>query len=390
MAGDDGEERTHEPTGHRRSEFRKRGDVPRSREVTSAAGLALSTLALAIGLPGLGRALMEVFSTITLAGTDVDLSRGTFLGLAWFVLYRLAVALAVPFAILWVGALLVGYAQSQGTFTEDVVKFKWDTLDVVANFQQKFLSSTPFVELIKAVVKLTLVGLVVGLTIRDLVDSIPALCGTDVGSLLAAWEKAIFSLLRQILPIAIIIAIADYAYTWYRHHERMMMTASEVKEEHRESDGDPHMKSARRTRARRIAYGKTIANVKKADLVVTNPTHYAVAIRYRPSEASAPIVVAKGVDLLAEKIKTEARHHDIPSVENRVLARALYEQCKEGQMIPEKLYGPVARVLAVILRRREAHARAQGGAGRTRKIQVERLGIRKKVQRALRPRAPTR
>jgi flagellar biosynthetic protein FlhB len=132
----------------------------------------------------------------------------------------------------------------------------------------------------------------------------------------------------------------------------MMMTKEEVKEEGKQTEGDPHIKAARKKRAFQLAMGQALANVKKADLVITNPTHYAVAIRYRKEEASAPVVLARGVDHFAMKIRAEARRHDIPQVENRELARALYKEGRENKMIPEALFSAVAKVMAVIIRRR--------------------------------------
>lgn len=123
-------------------------------------------------------------------------------------------------------------------------------------------------------------------------------------------------------------------------------------------EGDPHVRAARRARAREIASVKAVRDVHRADVVVTNPTHYAVALRYNVDEAPAPVVIARGVDHLALKIKQEARRHDIPVIENRPLARALYAESTIGHMIPEELYGAVAQVLAVIMRRRNARTRS--------------------------------
>ena len=138
----------------------------------------------------------------------------------------------------------------------------------------------------------------------------------------------------------------------------MMMSREDLKEEQKQSEGDPYMKQARKQRQREIALGQMLQNVPKADVVITNPTHYAVALRYRKNEAPAPVVVARGVDHLAMRIKTEAIRSDVPQIENRQLARALYATSKVGHMIPEDLYAAVARVLAVIWRRRRYHRQA--------------------------------
>jgi len=144
----------------------------------------------------------------------------------------------------------------------------------------------------------------------------------------------------------------DYLYQIYQNSEKMKMTRQEVKDENKNTEGDPHLKAARKKRAQEIAFARTIQNVKKADVVITNPDHYAVALRYRRDESTAPIVVAKGIDRLAQAIKAEAARHDIPQVENRPLARSLHARVKEGKMIPEDLYQAVATILAVLWSRR--------------------------------------
>jgi flagellar biosynthetic protein FlhB len=129
------------------------------------------------------------------------------------------------------------------------------------------------------------------------------------------------------------------------------MTREEIKEETKTMEGDPHAKAARKRRQQEIAYAQTIQKVQEADVVITNPDHYAVALRYRREEGTAPVVLAKGVDELAQRIKAEARKHDVPQVENRPLARRLFRTVKAGHAIPEDLYGVVARILAVIWKR---------------------------------------
>jgi len=175
----------------------------------------------------------------------------------------------------------------------------------------------------------------------------------DTAGILMALQDMAMLVLSRALPVAVILAVLDYSYQWYQNHEQMMMTLQEVKEEHKANEGDPKMKQARRNRARQIAMAQMAQSTARADVVITNPTHFAVALRYRKDEAPAPVVVARGMDAVAQKIKLEARRRDIPTIENRPLARALYASAKVGQMIPESLYGAVARVLAVLWKRRK-------------------------------------
>ncbi len=173
--------------------------------------------------------------------------------------------------------------------------------------------------------------------------------------LLTVLRQLAWLVLLRAVPVAAVIAVMDYSYQAWRLKEKMMMSREDIKQDQKNAEGDPHLKAARRRRQMEISRGvKAIAAVAEADVIIVNPTHYTIALRYRREEAPAPVVLAKGLDHLALKMQAEARRHDIPRVENRLLARALYAQAKEGQMIPEDLYSAVAEILAIIYRKRAA------------------------------------
>jgi len=244
--------------------------------------------------------------------------------------------------------------QGRGVIPKEPIKFELDKLNPLPGFKKNFLSSTPLVELAKGLIKLGLIGWLVWSSLEEQAGILPEMTYMTVQGMLDVHYQMAMLVVARALPVALVIAVLDYAYQWWQLQEKMMMTTEEVKKEHKESEGDPHLRAARKARAREIANVKAVQEVHRADVVVTNPTHYAVAIRYRPSEAPAPIVICKGVDHLAMKIKAEARRQGVATIENRPLARALYATAKIGQMIPEDLYGAVAQVIAVIMRRRAA------------------------------------
>jgi flagellar biosynthetic protein FlhB len=351
-AQDDGQERQHEASERRKTQFRERGEIARSREVTSAVGLMAAAVALAASIGPMTQGIQLQFQRYWIfEGTpDMDLAGAVDL---WSHLIRdMAWILGLPLGIIWVISLIGGVAQSQAVIPKEPLKIKWETLDVASAFQQKFLSSQPWMELAKGLGKLFVLGLLTWLAIRERLPSLPALAATTPEEVFATMGEYVVVLITRAMPVAIVVAAADYAYQWWRLSEKMKMTTQELKEEYKESEGDPHMKAARKARARQIAMAQTLQNVKKADLVITNPTHFAVALRYNTQEAPAPVVVAKGIDHLALRMRQEAAKYDIPCVENRPLARGLYAQAEENQMIPEDFYGPVAKVLAVVLKRR--------------------------------------
>ncbi len=360
---DDGQERQHQASERRKKQFRERGEIARSREVTSAVGLLATTVALAVSIGPLVEAVHRQFQTHWTFSGPQEMDLAGAMALSSTLIQDVAWMLGLPLGVIWVISLAGGVAQSQAVIPKEPIKFKWETLDLASAFKEKFLSSQPWVELAKGLGKLFILGLLTWLAIRERLPSLPALSATTPEEVWTTMGELLVVLITRAIPVAIVVAAADYAYQWWRLSERMRMTTQELKDEYKESEGDPHMKAARKARARQIAMAQTLQNVKKADLVITNPTHFAVAISYDTKEAPAPIVVAKGIDHLALRIRQEAAKHDIPCVENRPLARALYAQAEESQMIPEDFYGPVAKVLATVLKRKRAAANRNDGQG---------------------------
>jgi flagellar biosynthetic protein FlhB len=351
-AQDDGQERQHQASERRKKQFRERGEIARSREVTSAIGLIATTLALVVAVGPMTEGVELQFQRYWIFEGPQSLDLTAALDLSSNVIRDMALMLGLPLGIIWAVSLLGGVAHSQAVIKKEPLEIKWETLDIASAFQQKFLSSQPWVELAKGLGKLFVLGLLTWLAIRDRLPSLPALAATTPQEVYTIMGDYALVLVTRAIPVAIVVAAGDYAYQWWRLSERMKMTTQELKEEYKEAEGDPHMKAARKARARQIAMAQTLQNVKKADLVLTNPTHFAVCLSYDTREAPAPVCVAKGIDHLALRIRQEAAKYDIPCIENRPLARALYAQTKEGQMIPEDYYGPVAKVLAKVLKKR--------------------------------------
>lgn len=358
MAEDSGQEKTHEPTERRKQQFRDKGDIPKSKEVSGTIGLVTAVLVLAIFMQNIAYGIQGVFTMSFSSIPEGDLTIPVVMDLANEVVQALFAMLAAPMIIMWIVAALTGLIQSRGVIPKEPIKFDPTKLNPLPGLKKIFFSSQPLVELAKGLIKLGLIGWMVLSALEDRVGILPEMTYMSIEGLLQVHYDMAMLVVARALPIAFVISVLDYAYQWYQNHEKMMMTHEEIKEEHKDTEGDPHLRAARKARAREIASVKALGEVRRADVVVTNPTHYAIAIRYRPNEAPAPIVLCKGVDHLALKIKAEARAHDVPTIENRPLARALYATAKIGEMIPEDLYGAVAQVIAVIMNRR---AKRSGG-----------------------------
>jgi len=348
MAEEKAQEKTHEPTEKKRQDFREKGQVPRSKELVSSLGLGIGAAALIMGMGHMGAVITDVFMIMfaQMETGEMQLSQG--IDMCTYMLRSIMAACVVPLGLGWIGVAFVGGVQGRGAIPKEPIKFEPDKLNPLEQIKNQYLSSRAFVELAKGVIKLFLIGWLLCVAVIDRQGMFPALMYQSPQGILFMFQEMALLVLSRALPVGIIIAVLDYLYEWYKMNEDMMMTREEVKDEQKESDGDPHMKAARRQRMREIATQQTMQAVAKADVIVTNPTHYAVCLRYRKGEAPAPILVAKGVDHLAQRIKAEAARLGIPRVENRALARALHAQVKEGQMISEDLYGAVANLLAII------------------------------------------
>lgn len=347
---DDGQEKTHDATERKLEKAAEKGQIVKSQELNSLVVLACGAAGLVLLGGPTGEALGDLLTACYTNTAPLDMPAA--LGLGRAAARAVATALALPLGLIVLGVLVVGFAQTRFQMATKALEPKPDRLDPIAGFKNRFMSSQPLMELAKGLAKIFALAAVFWNAISDQLTMLPSITTMHPRQQLWLLVDLAWNTVLACLPLIAVVAAADYGYSWWKHQEDNKMSTQEVKDERKDSDGDPHVKAARRQRARQIAMGQLMAKVKEADMVITNPTHYAVAIRYRKDEAPAPIIVAMGVDHMALKIREEARKHDIPRIENRPLARALHAKGKSGQVIPEELFGAVAKVLAVVYRRR--------------------------------------
>jgi flagellar biosynthetic protein FlhB len=350
---DDDQEKPHDASQTKLDKAAEKGQIIRSSEISSAAIVLAGGLSLLAFGPFIG----DQFRHVALAAWGGDLSTleaGGALDLMGFGAISGLTAVAPVLGVVIVAILFVGFGQTRFKLATKALEPKPDRLNPFPALTQKFFSLQPIIELTKGLLKLGALGGVVWWTMKDRIEVLFTMAELAPAAQLAVLGSLGKGMLIAAAPLLIVLGIIDYAYNAYKHGEDNKMSTQEVKDERKDADGDPMVKAQRRAKARQYAMGQmSIAAVKEADLVITNPTHYAVAIRYRPAEYPAPIIIAKGLDAIALKIKAEARRHDIAQVENRPLARALHAQGTVGQAIPEGLFQPVAGVLALVYTRRQ-------------------------------------
>jgi flagellar biosynthetic protein FlhB len=339
--------RSEKATARRKQSAREKGQVVRSRDLASALTLLAFTLAMAwqpqmwiVRWRGLFERLLAVGGSGDI-GLGTPIFSWTLLALAQWLAPVLSLALAV--------ALFTQTAQGGFVFAPEALQPNWGRLNPAGNIGQMF-STAGLSRLLRSLVPfLAITILAVSLLERDF-PKIAHAARFDGGGLLAQLGSLLFELAWKFGLVLLAWSGLDYFLQRHNYERSLRMTKQEIKQESKDSDGNPLIRGRMR-RLRRALLRKTMAkDVARATAVITNPTHYAVAIEYRPETMAAPVVVAKGRNLLAQKIKEIARWHEIPIVENRVLAQALYKTTEVGQAIPPKLYAAVAEILAFLYR----------------------------------------
>jgi flagellar biosynthetic protein FlhB len=344
---DDQTTKTEEPTAKRREDARAEGQVPQSVEVTSAAVLMAALLMMSQrGGDAIGT-LREMMRRSLLAASASDLTPAQ-VGQVMRGMVTDAFAVVAPvLAVTAVVGLAATVAQTGFRIVPKRLLPDPSKLSFASGVERIF-SRRGLMELVKALAKIALVGWITWKLIRAGQDRIVALAASPPREILALAGGSLQRVVAWAAGALAVLAAGDYAWQRRQHHQRLRMTRTEVKDERRQSEGDPQMKQRVKRAYQQIARRRMLDDVPTADVVVTNPVHLAVALRYAPGEMGAPTVVAKGAEHVAERIKEIARRHGVPVVERRALARALFRSVPVGGEIPGTLYRAVAEILAYI------------------------------------------
>jgi len=340
-------EKTEKPTAKRQNEARNKGQVGKSQEISAAFVILSGFWALKI----FGSTIYDeiVGYMIYIFGhlyqpIDVESVMRLFLGM---IMVLAKTALPVMLVIMVTG-LAINFFQVGFLFTTEPLQFKLDNLNPI-NGMGRLFSKNALVELVKSVLKIFVVGLFVYRYLMDEILQMPKLISADLQTVMHLIGSVILMLAFKIVAVYIVLAIVDYLYQKWQHLEGLKMSKDDIKDESKQSEGDPQIKSKIRQKQREMAMQRMMQEVPKADVIVTNPTHFAVALKYE-SGMRAPVVIAKGQDLIAQKIKEIGREARVVIVENRPLARALYATTEIGDVVPPELYKSVAEVLAYVYR----------------------------------------
>ena len=360
----DAGEKTESATPRRRSEARRRGQVPRSSDLTSTLVFLGLLVAVRNTCGTAGQAIKSyVDSTFTHMNT-ADFSAALVMQLmreAVLVLFRaLGPLLLVGMAL----GVIVNLVQTNGpVFATESLTVDFNRINPAKGFK-RFFSSRAFVDLAKSLLKIGFIGFIAFGTTRDCYPQLMMATRMDIMSALGLIGNVLYNMALRAVAGMLVLAAIDYFYQRWQHEKTLKMSKDEIKQEHKQTDGNPQWKARIRARQRAISRKRMMADVPKADVIVTNPTHFAVALKYDAEKMGAPVVVAKGQDLIAKRIRDLARENDIPIVENPPLARTLYRDSEIGREIPAELYEAVAEVLAFVFQINQRRAAQFGGRER--------------------------
>ena len=341
-------EKVEQPTPRKLEEAQKRGQIARSVEVQTVFVLLSVVCALSFTGAEMWQLLASGMASVLGHLHDTPLSINTLQGYAWraTLLFLQCVAPVVLAAM--AGGLLAGGIQNRFTISSEAFGFHWERLNPVEGFKKTF-SGRSAVPTLVACCKLALIGVLTYGTVKEVMGDPVFATSVSLPAFASFLAAASFKIALRLLLALGVIAAADYGYQFWRTHQDLMMTREELKEEAKSSEGNPQVKSRRRRMLGR-SKRQMLADVAKADVVVTNPTHIAIALRYDRQSMQAPRLVAKGIRKNAEQIREIARQNRVPLVENKPLARLMFKYGKVGREIPAQLYAAVAEVLAYVYR----------------------------------------
>ena len=345
----DDAQKTEEPTQKRIDDAFKKGDVPRSQELKHWAMLLAALIAVSMTGNWTASRFQADLGGIVANSWQIRLDDGGALDVVNGVMWNALTTLSAPITLFLLFALGGSVIQHKPLFTMSKLQPKWEKISPMAGLKRLF-SMQSLVEFIKTILKFIIVGGVTVAVIWPERATLPQLVTLPVGDLLIFVSAMAVKMLAAVVAIMTVVAVMDFSFQKMQHTKKLRMTKQEVKDEYKQVEGDPHVKARLRQVRQERARQRVATAVPESDVVITNPTHFAVAVKYDHENMEVPIVKAKGLDHLAKRIRELAEENDIPIVENPPLARALYAAVEVDDEIPPEHYKAVASVISYILK----------------------------------------
>lgn len=347
------QERTEKATPKKREDARKKGQIARGSELPAALGFISVLFTINILKQNISEEIQHyIEKTAEKVAVPQAFTLGDVQDFA-IEIVRVLMVITVPIMLVALSAGLAGsFAQGGFSISTEALMPKADKFNPVANLKRVF-GLDAAVNLIKSSLKLLLIGAVTYGVLYPAIEAAPKLINAPLSIVVASLGETFYSLSVRCGLVMLVFAGADYGYSWYKNEKSLRMSKQEIRDEYKEQEGDPLVKQQRRRTARALMQKRSLAEVSSASVVITNPTHISVALRYDRDKDAAPIVVAKGADNMAAKIREIAKENNVPLVENKPLARALYKAVEPNQIIPLEFFGAVAEILAFVFRQKQ-------------------------------------
>ncbi|MGF7048758.1 flagellar biosynthetic protein FlhB [Paenibacillus sp. DS2015] len=340
-------EKTEKATSKKRQDTRKKGQVAKSSELSSSVILLTCFLCLLIFSGYIKERVVNLYKDVFLNRLLMDVTIENVMDLFTQYAIQVLLILAPIFVIVIVLALVVNLVQVGFMLTGDPLKMKFSKINPIKGFKNIF-SIRSLVEFAKSIFKISIIGYLVYSTLWGQKSNIATLGEINVETILSYTAGLTLTLGLKIAAALFILAVFDYIYQRYEHEKGMRMSKQDIKDEYKKMEGDPLIKGKIRERQRRMAMQRMMQEVPNADVIITNPTHFAIALQYDGTQMEAPIILAKGQDYMALRIREIAKEHGVMTMENKPLARALFQRAEIGDSIPADLFQAVAEVLAYV------------------------------------------
>jgi len=349
--GADDSDKTEDPTGKRLDDARKQGQVANSREVNNLFMVLALTLSVAMFSTDIGSRIRDIMVPFVEAPDKIPTDLGHLQSLGWRFLVAILMAGIVPLILALAAAFGAGYLQFGLLWSAEHLMPSFDKISPLAGFKRMF-SLRSLTEFLKGLAKIAIVGAVATSLLMPAMRDVHRLIGLDPIQMLGVIKSTITHLLFGVLSVIMGITIFDVFYQRFQHTRSLRMSRQEMKEEYKDTEGDPLVKGKLRQLRMERARRRMMAEVPKSDVVITNPTHYAIALKYDQATMGAPRLLAKGTDKVAQRIRELAKENDIPVVENPPLARGLYAAVELDQEISPEFYKAVAEVISYVMKLR--------------------------------------
>lgn len=350
MAEEDKDQKTEDASTKRKGQSEERGQFAQSREFTSAFVLLSCIMAFSISGQQSTRKMMGAWQILFTQAHLPRFSPEEMQALLIWSVTKMGEILAPTLLSIMIGGIIANLIQTGGLkFSLHPLQPQFSKLDPIKGFG-RIMSKNGLMELFKSIFKISVVSIVVYITVKSRFNEIPSMSEFSIAQIMSFMGEMGLLLMIRVLLVMIFLGAIDYMFQKVTFTQNMRMSKQEVKDERKESEGDPIIKQRIRSAQLQMARKRMMASVPKADVVVTNPTHISVAIKYDSSQHDVPVVVAKGMGHIAAKIREVAKEHGIPLVEDKPLARTLYSTVEIGQYIPATLYKAIAEILAYVYR----------------------------------------